>query len=94
MRVRQQEDCLDVTVQVLAYRARAIRVEPILDHQQRPLQMHLERYEENDNFLFLDAALVQPKQAVWTRYPRNGRHLIPVDVDLEDGRLVPQALAA
>lgn len=49
--------------------------------------MGLERLEEIDDLLLLDAALVKSEQAVGTRQSRNDRHMVPVEVELNDGCL-------
>ena len=66
-RVWRQIRDLDVTgqvVQVVPHQVTAVCLQPIPDDQQRLLQVRLEGVEEFDNLLFLDTALVQPKQAV------------------------------
>ena len=49
--------------------------------------MDLERFEEFDDLFFLDAALVQPEQAVGARESGDDRDVIPVEVKLDDRRL-------
>jgi hypothetical protein len=91
-RVRRQKRDLDVSVQavqVLAHQTTAVRLQTIPYHQQRLLQVGLERLEEFDDLLFLDAALVQPEQTVGAREPGDDRDVIPVEVKLDDGRLSP-----
>src|SRR5664279_114215 len=64
-----------------------MRLQTIPYQQQRLLQMCLERLEEVDNLLLLDAAFVQSEQAVCTRQTSDDRHVIPVEVKLNDGCL-------
>ena len=49
--------------------------------------MGLERFEEFDQLLLLDTALVKPEQAIRARHPGDGRDVIPVEVKLNDGRV-------
>lgn len=49
--------------------------------------MDLERFEEFDDLFFLDAALVQPEQAVGARQASNHPDVAPVEVKLDDRRL-------
>lgn len=64
-----------------------MRLEPIPDDQQGLFQVSLERFEEIDDFFFLDAALVQSEHAVGARHSCDDRDVIPVEVKLDDGRL-------
>ena len=68
--IGRQEGDLDVPTQrieIVAHQTTAVRLQPIPDHQQRLLEMDLERLEEPDHLFLLDAALVQPEQAVGAR---------------------------
>lgn len=68
--VRRQERDQDMSaqaVQVVAHQATAVRLQAIPDDQQRLLQMGFQRLEEFDDLFLLDAALVQPEQAVGAR---------------------------
>ena len=49
--------------------------------------MGLERLEELDYLFLLDAAFVQPEQAVGARESGDDRDVIPVEVKLDDWRL-------
>ena len=49
--------------------------------------MCLDRLEEIYDLLLLDAAFVKSEQAVHTRQPSDDRHMVPVEVKLDDGRL-------
>ena len=64
-----------------------MRLQAIPDDQQWPLQVGLERLEEFDDLFLLDAALVQPEQAVAARQACDDRDMVPVEVKLDDGRL-------
>jgi hypothetical protein len=89
-RIGPQECDLDISgqaVQILAHQAAAVRFQAIPDDQQRLLQMGLERLEEFDDFFFLDAALVQPEQAVGAAQASDDRDVVPVEVKLNDGRV-------
>ena len=91
-RVRWQERDLDVAiqaVQVLAHQTTAMRLQAVPDHQQRLLQVGLERFEEFDDLFLLDAALVQPEQTIGACEASDDRDVIPVEVKLDDGRLSP-----
>ena len=88
--IGRQECNLNVplqSVQVLAYKPTAMRPQSIPDYQQRLPQMSLEHLEKIDDLLLLDAALVESEQTVGTRQPRNDRHMVPVEVELDDGCL-------
>jgi hypothetical protein len=88
--VRRQERDLDVSgqaVHVLAHQPTAVRLQAIPDDQQRLSQVGLERFEKFDNLFLLDAALVQPEQAVGARQASDDREVAPVEVKLDDGRL-------
>ena len=89
-RVRRQEGDLDVSsqaVQIVPHQMAAVRLQAIPDHQQGLLQVSLERFEEFDDFLLFDSALVQPKQAVGACEPGYDRDVVPVEVKLDDGGL-------
>ena len=47
--------------------------------------MSLQRFEEFDNLLFLDAPLVQSEHTVGACEPCNNRDVIPVEVKLNGG---------
>lgn len=78
-RVGRQECNLNVpvhTVQVLAHQATTVRLQIIPDHQQQLLQVGLERLEEIDDLLILDATLMKPEQAVRARQSGDDRHMV------------------
>jgi len=88
--VRWQEGHLDMPVEgieVLADQRGAMRSGAIPDDQQRLLEVRFERLEKLDHLFFLDAAFVQPKQVVRPTEPGNRRHMIPVEMKLDDRRL-------
>ena len=88
--VRRQERDLDMpvqSVQILSHETAAMCPQTIPDDQQRLLQVGFERLEETDDFLLLDAALVQPEQTIGARESGNDRDVIPVEVELDDGGL-------
>ena len=81
---------LDVSVQrieIVAHQATAMRLQAIPDQQQRLLQMVLERLERFHDLFLLDAALVQPEQAVAAAQASDDRDMVPVEVKLDEGRL-------
>ncbi len=89
-RARRQECHLNVSgqaVQVRAHQMTAMRLQAIPDDQQWLLQVGFERFEEFDDLFLLDAALVQPEQAVGTRQASDDRDMVPVEVKLDDGCL-------
>src|SRR5215207_7404812 len=89
-RMRRQKGYLDVScqpIEIVAHQAAAMRFQTIPNHQQRLLEMGLERFQKPHDFLFLDAALVQPEQTIGAREPGNDRDVIPVEVELDDGSL-------
>src|SRR5664280_2429719 len=88
-RVRRQERHLNVAaggVQVLAHELAAVRLQAVPDDQQPLLQVRMQRLQELDVLLFLDAALVQPEHAVRARQSGDDRDVRPVEVELDDGR--------
>ncbi len=48
------------------------------------------RFEEFDDFFFIDTALVQPQQAIGARQARNDRDVMAVEVKLDDRSVVSQ----
>lgn len=89
-RVRRQERNLNVTVQtvqILAYQSTVVCLQAIPEHQQRLPQMGLVRLDEMDDLLFLEAALVQPEQIAGGCQPSDNRHMVPVEMKLENGGL-------
>ncbi len=91
---KRNQDAPAQGVQVIAYQAASVRLQTIPDYEQRLLQMRLERFEEFDDLFFLDAALVQPEQAVAARQSGNHRDVVPVEVKLDDRRLPDRSPSA
>ena len=88
--VGRQECDLNVAaqaVQEFAHQAASVSLEPVPDHQEGLLQIGLERFEEIDDLLLLDAALVKSEQAVGASQSSDDRHMVPVEMKLDDGRL-------
>src|SRR5664279_2769193 len=89
-RVGWQVRNLDVTaqrVEIVAHEVAVVCPGSIPDHQQRLLEMGLERLEKLDKLFFLDAAFVKTKQKVCERQTCNDRDVIPVEVKLDGGSL-------
>lgn len=89
-RIGWQKRDLDIPVQcvqIVSNEMTVVCAGTVPDHQQRLLQMGLERFEELDQFLLLDTAFVKPEQAIRARHPRDSRDVIPVEVKLNDRRL-------
>ena len=95
--VRWQERDLDMPlqiVQIVAHQATSMRLQSIPDNKQWLFQVGLERLEEFDDLLLLDAAFVQPEHAVGACQPCNGRNMVPVEVKLDDRGLPLEAPCA
>ena len=86
-RVRRQERHLNIRtggVQVLADEFSAMCLEPVPNDQQALLDMGVQRLEKLDVLFLLDAAVVQPEQAVRTRQPGDDGDVRPVEVELDE----------
>lgn len=88
--VGRQVGNLDVPIQavyIVANEVAVVRSCPVPNHQQGLLQMVFERLEELDEFFLLDAAFVNPEQAVGSCQSSDDRDVVPVEVKLDDRSL-------
>lgn len=64
-----------------------MRFQAVPDYQQRLFQVRFKRFEKTGDFFFLDAAFVQPEQAIGARQARDDGDMVPVEVKLNHRRL-------
>lgn len=74
-------------VQIVAHEPAAMRFQAVPDPQQQLFQVRFERFEKTDDFFFLDAAFVQPEQAIGARQASDDGDMVPVEVKLNHRRL-------
>lgn len=59
----------------------------IPDDEELAIQVFVERFEKSDDLLLLDAARMEPEHALSVAESGDDRHVVPVEVKLDDGCL-------
>ena len=70
----------------LPHQAAAVGRQSIPDNQQRLVDVTHERFEKVDHLDLADRARIEPEVEVAQRQPGRHRELLPVEVELKDGR--------